>query len=426
MEHVTVITNSPPIHETPFDHDNDRSKERKGFRSYFPRKAMKTGTMMENKLEAYASLDEARADNLVETEKISVSFYQNEIPEFVELELERLYENIFSSIVKLKIDDKLHNANVYVARKNSKVQAVLLFHQDKGRVEVLNEVIKLDGEDIYRFAKAVFTKYKIVTVISFHAIQTGIFDIAYPYQKFNYLEDVVLSLPDTPEMYFSDLGKNMRSSIKRYQKKVNQDFPSFRYEIYENADVRDQHIRDIIKLSSARMAHKNKVSLHDDRKTEQLIRLVQMSGLVTVAMVEGCVCAGVICSRSGKNYFMHVVAHDPQFDDYRLGKLSCYRAICECINRGGKEFHFLWGRNEYKYRLLGVQRELDHISVYRSRTELLFNGRMALKVAFKGYGRLIKRWLLEKNRFTAKFAIKIDNSVNKLKQIKLAGTIRRM
>jgi hypothetical protein len=366
---------------------------------------MKTETMMENKSDADTPLSEA--DNLIESDKILVSFYQNEIPDFVETELERLYANIFASIVKLKSENRLHDVNVYIARKNSKVQTLLLFHQNKGRVEVLNEVIKLNSEDIYRFVEAVFTKYKAVTAISFHAIQIGIVDITYPYQKFDYLEDIVLSLPDTPEAYFSNLGKNMRNSIKRYQKKIDQDFPFYHYEFYEDAGIREQHVRDIIVLSSARMAHKKKISLHDDKKTEQLLRLVKTSGLVSVATIEGKVCAGVICSRSGNNYFMHVVAHDPRYDDYRLGKLFCYRTICECIRRGGKEFHFLWGRNEYKYKLLGVHRELNRVAVYRSRMQFFRNGDMALKIAFKGYGRLIKRWLLDKNRFYGKLAVKL-------------------
>src|SRR5207245_3753907 len=124
----------------------------------------------------------------------------------------------------------------------------------------------------------------------------------------------------------------------------------------------------------------------------------KMYGLVGVATVDGRVCAGVICSRSAANYFMHVIAHDPTYDEYRLGKLCCYLTICECINRGGKEFHFLWGRYEYKYRLLGVQRDLDHLTVYRSRAQFLLNGNLVLKNAYKGYGRQAKRWLLDPKR----------------------------
>ena len=78
--------------------------------------------------------------------------------------------------------------------------------------------------------------------------------------------------------------------------------------------------------------------------------------------------------------------------------MSCFLSIRDAINRGGKEYHFLWGRYEYKYRLMGVQRDLDRLVIYRSQRHLLLNANVALKTAFRGYGRQLKQWMLDDSR----------------------------
>lgn len=379
---------------------------------------MESTTVVSDSQPAFGATVDHETGRSTDSEEITISFYENEVPAFVETELERLYENIFSSLAKFRIEGTARNASAYVVRKGGKAITVFLFRRKNGKVEVINEVIKIDEVDVCRFAHTIFAAFKAVTVISFHAMQTTIRKLPFPYQRFNCLEDIVLTLPGTSQEYQASLGKNMRTSIKRYMKKLDLNFSSFCYEVYTDEEVSEQHIRDIIRLSSARMAVKNEMSAHSEEKTEQLIRLVRMYGLVGVAMIDGRVCAGVICSRFGANYFMHIIAHDPAYDDYRLGKLCCYLNICECINRGGREFHFLWGRYEYKYRFLGVQRDLDHLAVYRSRAQFLLNGNMVLKNAFKGYGRQAKRWLLDPKRtdsFIGRIATKVIGSMQNLR-----------
>ncbi|MFC6518689.1 GNAT family N-acetyltransferase [Undibacterium arcticum] len=350
----------------------------------------------------------------MESEEISISLYENEVPAFVEAELERLYENIFSSLEKFRVEGTATNASTYVVRKGAEVITVFLFRRENGKVEVLNQAIKIEEVEVCRFADAIFSAFKSVTVITFHAVQTTIRKLPFPYQRFNCLEDIVLTLPNTSQQYLASLGKNMRRNIKRYMSKLTQSFPSFCYEVYEKEEASEQHIRDIIRLSSARMAVKKKVTLHNEEKTERLIRLVRRYGFVGVVTIDGRVCAGLIGSHCGANYASHVVAHASEYDDYMVGMLCYYLTICECIDRDFKEFHFLWGRSEYKYKLLGVQRDLDHLAVYRSRAQFLLNGDMVLKNAFKGYGRQAKRWLLDPKRtdsLIGRVAIRIADSM---------------
>ena len=330
--------------------------------------------------------------------EMTVSLYENEVPSFIEKEMEELYENVFSSFSKARVESDGRNASAYVVRMGSKVTTVFLFWRRDRKVEVINEAIPVNEEDVRLFSDTIFSAFPSVTAITFRAVQASICRLPFPYQRFNCLEDIVLTLPATPQAYLASLGKSTRQNIKYYLKAFQRSFPSYRFEILVKSEVSEQHVREIVRLSGARMAVKKKISLHDEKKTKQLIELVRMHGFVAVETIDGRVCAGVICTRSGANYFMHVIAHDPEYDRYSLGTLCCYLTICECIERSGKEFHFLWGRLEYKYRFLGLQRELDRVAVYRSPAQFMLNGDIALKIAFRGYGRQLKRWLLDPKR----------------------------
>ena len=115
-------------------------------------------------------------------------------------------------------------------------------------------------------------------------------------------------------------------------------------------------------------------------------------------LLDGRVCAGAVSFRTGAHYFMTVAAHDPQFNAFRLGTLNGFLNISECIRRGGQQCHLLWGRHEYKYRFLGVERELDNLAVYRSRLSMLRHADLVLKMALEGTLRLAYRRMHEEKR----------------------------
>jgi hypothetical protein len=171
-----------------------------------------------------------------------------------------------------------------------------------------------------------------------------------------------------------------------------------RHEVYAGADIDEAQVRGIIELNRARMAGKNRSSYIDDAEAERIVHFAKRYGLMSVMSIDGRVCAGAINFRVGDNYFLKVIAHDPAYNDYRLGTLCCYLTICECIARGGRDYHFLWGRYEYKYRLLGVQRDLDHVALYRSRLQMGLNGRRALGNACKRAVLHTRSWVLQRAR----------------------------
>ena len=329
---------------------------------------------------------------------VSISCYEKDIPAFVADEMRNLYENIFSSLEKFKALGEMNGACAYVLRRGDMVSSAFLFLKEGKRVHVLNEFIRIDDEELKQFTRYIFERYDDVTIISFRAIQPGITAFPYPHQRHNCIEDIVLTLPDSVQEYQTRLGKNMRKNVKTYLERIKRKYPSFSYAVYDTPDVDEDHIRSIIRFNRERTVSKNKAVGIDKDEIEKTIELVKSCGMVAAVTIDGEICAGKLFFKVGDNYFSLLNAHSPEFNEYRLGTLCNYLSICECIARGGKEYHFLWGREEFKYRFLGEQRDYDEMVIYRSSLGMLMNGRIALNTALMGRARQIRLWMLDPKR----------------------------
>lgn len=329
---------------------------------------------------------------------MSIQCYDNDIPAFIEPALERLYGNLFSSLAYYRVFGGADNASAYVVRDGKNIVCAWLFQRHRNTIRVVNEGIHVDQDDLLRFAGYVFGRYPKVNVISFHAVRPNMVDLPMPYQRFNCLEDMVLTLPSSADNYMASLGRSTRSYVHRYMNKLKRDFPAFEYRVLGPGEIEESQIRHIIDLNRLRMATKGKESINDEDITRRIVQLSRECGLVGVIMIDGRICAGSINYRAGANFFLETLAHDPAYDDYRLGTLCCYLTICECIARGGGEYHFLWGQDEYKSRLLGVQRDLDDIVIYRSWLHMVLYGKLVMQHAFHAVVRRTRVWVRRTRR----------------------------
>jgi hypothetical protein len=347
--------------------------------------------------------------------RFSIVCYENEVPEFVRKEMERLYENIFSSVALHRIyDADKRRLNTYVVWENEEVMTIFLFYRERQKVTVFNQMIHIGHAEIDRFAHYIFNRFARVAIITFKAIETGRKAFTFPFQQFRCTEDIVLTLPRSEGEYLASLGKSTRKTIRGYTNRLMRNYPSFRYDVYEKEEVNEQHIRDIIRFNRERMASKSKHSAIDEGEAERIIKLVREYGLVGVASIDGTVCAGAISCQVGSHYYMLVSSHDPGYDAQRLGLLCCYLCICDCIGRGGGKCHFLWGRYENKYMLGGVQRDLECVVLYRSHGRLLLNAGTALKNAFTACLFQAKIWLLYDAKNRKSFFFRVAGSVLQL------------
>lgn len=304
---------------------------------------------------------------------LSITIYENAVPPFVEAAMERLYQNLYASVLWLKIMGAAERLHTYVVSEGGLPVTILLFRTNGPRVMVVNNVIQICAVEIGRFSKAIFARFGKVGVISFKTIQTDLTHLDFPYQRFNTSENIVLSLPKSADAYVAALGKNTRKNVRYYLNRVKRCFPTFEYKLLERDKIAETQVLDILRLKNNRMLGKPYADTREDAETRRILKLVAARGMVGVITIDGKICAGSIGYRVGNHTFGSVLAHDLRYDGYWIGMLCCFLTICESINLGCEEYHFLWGPDDYKFRMLGVQRDLDNVIVYRSPRQVVLN-----------------------------------------------------
>lgn len=359
-------------------------------------------------------------ENSTRSDEVRISRYDNQVPPFAGPEIDRLYGHLYCSPSYFEIANELPGTSTYVAWKSAEPVAILLYKQCENGITVISDYVNIDQEEIRRFSEYMFDSFKSLKVISFRKLQAAIRDFPYPWHAITCTEDMVVALPPSVKEYETAMGKNMRRNIKRYTNALAKDFPSYRYRLYLEDEVSEQHIRDIIALSCTRMKSKNIVPRFNEEETQWIVDFAKRCGIVGVATIDGRVCAGAIGFRMGENCFMHVIAHDIKYNDYSLGILCYYHTICEGIVCGAKRFHLLQGRYGYKYRLLAERQDLIHLDIYRSRLHAFVHGRRILNKEVKGRIRLMKQWLLHdverQNGAMHRFLGKMVNALRTMKR----------
>ncbi len=299
-------------------------------------------------------------------EQLKITLYEGGIPAFIEPEIEHLYGSLFSSFANFRADGNIPHASVFIASHDEHIKAIFLFRNDKNKIHVLNEGMTLGQAEINLFTEYIFGTFPDVRKVIFHAVKPDFSQLSFPNHQSWCHEDIIVKLPRTVEDYTASLGSSTRKTIKNRISRLKRSFPTFHFECYEKDAVSEQHVRDIINLSKARMKEKSKAWGMDDKETQRIFALVKETGFVSVATINDQVCGGAITFRVGENIFSRVNAHNPAYNDYKLGMVCCYLTICQCIERGAKEFHLGPGRYEYKYALQGVLNALVRVSIYRS------------------------------------------------------------
>lgn len=310
----------------------------------------------------------------VEVDNISTvtSIYENEIPLIVESELERLYESVYTTVERLGIYGGIENVSTFILREGDNIKDIFLFTRGPRYVKVLNQQIFICNESIDKFVKIIFSRYSGVKYIDFYAVKTDLSSFSLPFIRYRAIEENILILPDTREEYLASLVSAFRRNIRSAERKIKNDFPSFRFEVFTNNNASVPHVREIIRLGGLRMAAKQKEAYIGDNESEDIIKLIWKYGNVHVATIEGKICGGSICYTVGRRNFMHVIAHDPNFDKYMIGHLVQIFTLYECIERGNLEC-WLMGGGEYKSRYGAKLFYFESILIFRNRFEFILN-----------------------------------------------------
>jgi hypothetical protein len=333
-------------------------------------------------------------DRAVSEGEVSISWY-DAVPPSLEAELVRLYQHMNSSLCHYAVARRARHAQAYAARRDGHPLAVFLFEREGSGIVVFNEMMQLAPEEIERFAKAIFSRFPSVARISFSKIGTDSGALSLPWQQYGQAEDIVVSLPETADAYMSSLGSKLRHNLRHQMKAICADFPGFSFETHENGAIIESHVAGLIDLKKANMDDKRIKFGITPEEAAWMIECAKTNGLLVVALFDGKVCGGSLSFRLGDHYFSHLNGYDPRFAKYSLGMLCCYLAIKEQIQRGAKEAHLLWGRNPYKFKLLGVPRNVVNLDIYRSRIRYCRHVNRVIRNALDNFAEKQKQVLLE-------------------------------
>lgn len=302
-----------------------------------------------------------------------IVFYENGIPDFFELQLEQIYECYFSTYLRFGQYYRLDKSSAYAVFDNDVLSTILFFEILEDELRVFNEQILIDHHEVATFVNSAFQRFPQIKKIHFYAVETNIKEIQLCVHSIECLEDIRLLLPKTCEEFKSRLSKSTADFLRKMPTKIGRDFPSFSFEMICGSAIDDRSILAVIELNRLRMAAKGRQSYHTEESTKKLLELVRRYGRVGVGRIGNEICGGVILLRVASKSYLHTLAHHPKFDYYRLGYLFCYYGIESAIISGSSEFHFGWGRYEYKYKLLGSSFPLYSLMIYRSRVAMVCN-----------------------------------------------------
>ncbi|MFL6672666.1 MAG: GNAT family N-acetyltransferase [Massilia sp.] len=324
------------------------------------------------------------------SEPAQVTIHENTIPRFVEQQLAVLYESVYCTLARLRIYEPLLNVSTYVARTGDTIKAVFLFTQERDEIKVLNQQITIGAGEIRRFAEAVFSRYSSAQLISFYAIDATLDRLPFPLQKYPALEENILFLPATTDEYWASMSANFRGILRRAERRMKKDFRSFHHRILSNTEVSEDIVREIIRMAGERMAVKQKKAYIGEQDLGNLMRLIRAHGYVGVASVDGKLCGGSVWYWVGRRNFLHIIAHDPRYDHYKLGNLTLLMGVLDWIERGGRECWLMGGGYAHKSKFQAVTTHLDSLVIYRSRLALLLHYRRACAVAAKSLTRRVR------------------------------------
>ena len=334
-------------------------------------------------------------DHTETMDDVVLESYDEGVPDFLEYELGRLYRSVFCSLTQFRIHGGAENASVYVAHAGGHIRSILLYRIEGRKVVVINQCFTLEDAELARFAAYIFQRFSHVDAISFRVIDCQVRNSAYPVQAHRCSEDFVLALPRTVEEYHSSLGKSTRSYVNRYLNKLRRTHPSFTFEVHSGESICQQDVEAVFLMNRQRMAERGMSYGYDAGYPARTTQLLRETGLLCLAKIDGSICAGTILYEVEGEYYLDVLSHKSEYSDLGLGTLCCYLSIGECIRRGGKVYHFLWGRYDYKLRLGGVERPLSEATFYRSRLHMLMHPLPVLKHAAKGRLLQMKRTMYE-------------------------------
>ena len=277
--------------------------------------------------------------------------------------LAELYSSFYCLMEYFESYDRPANLNACVL---DDPRHVLLFTRRGRDVVILNQLFDIDSSAARRVCESIFRVLPNVRRVRVNGFRIDPADIGLPFRTLWTDTDMVMPLPASLEDYERQLGPATRKNLHKYMNRLSRTMPEFTFEVREGPAIGDGLLRQIVEFNQVRMGVKGKASSIDRPYERRLGTMLAGYGFAGVLAMHDEIVAGCLCTKVGSSYYSHVQAFDQPYAKLHLGLLCYHLTVCAAIERGGLEFHFLWGDTRYKRQLGGRPLTVYNASLYRN------------------------------------------------------------
>lgn len=198
----------------------------------------------------------------------------------------------------------------------------------------------------------------------------------------------VLELPASYAEYVSSLGKNMREQIKRYPRRLEKQFP-VEYELAQTEEQVQRALSDLFLLHGKRWRQRGQTGVLVLPRRQQFHRAVCSAFLkrnwlrLWTLRCDGQAACVLLHYFHGGRYYFFIGGFEPELMRWSVGICLFARVFEHAIGEGAREFDFLRGEEEYKYRFGAVNRDYKTVSTFADTARgRMLRRRMQMEASF--------------------------------------------
>lgn len=205
-----------------------------------------------------------------------------------------------------------------------------------------------------------------------------------------------ISLPETWDAFLASLSKNMRYNVKRRRRQLSRDYNAEFYVLRDKAEL-PQAVDDFSRLNRMRMITKQHDAAFLSENFSDFHRTIMPilfdKGFLTLCFIKinHVPISGLYVFSYNRTYLYYQAGFDPHW--YRLSPGLVLFSYCieNAIAEGMKEFDFLQGEEEYKYKWTNDFRK--NLELVIARDALVPRSLLWVEVSMRKGKQLAKRML---------------------------------
>ncbi len=312
-----------------------------------------------------SSLPSQTAASVIDCPDLGSRVLLGHVPRSLTDALPGLYSSVFCLIEYVELFDRPANLNACVL---DDPPHVVLFTVRGRDAVILNRVFDIGASAARRVCESIFRALPKVRRVRVRHFKLDPADIGLASRTMSTGDDLVVSLPSSLEEYKREaVGRKTFKQLRNYTNRLSRELPGFTFEVRETTAIDDELVSQVVGFNRVRMIVKGTTSEIDEAYEQRLQKMLSGYGFAGILQADGRVVAGELCTKVGASYYVHVGAFDQTYAELHVGLLCAFLTVCAALERGGLEYHLLWGNSLHKRQLGCRPLPLYAASLYRNR-----------------------------------------------------------